>query len=192
AARARRGGVGCQLERRSPGLRSPRWRMRMSFCVLGGPRVSPGADRLRLGDSEEAPRAGYAFEFVFASVGEGDRGPGEEVDDRARDQDLTRVGERLDAGGHVHGHAGDVRSSQFDFADVYSGADSQTKLTRGISDRTRTLHPACGSVEGREETVAGRLDLTTSEPLELATQSRIMTVEQIAPTSLSKFGDAFS
>ena len=96
----------------------------MSFCVFGGSRASPGAGRLRLGHAEEAPRAGYAFEFVFASVGEGDRGPGEEVDDRARDQDFTRVGERLDAGGHVHGHAGDVRSSQFDFADVYSGADS--------------------------------------------------------------------
>jgi hypothetical protein len=43
----------------------------------------PGAVRLRLGDSEEVPPAGYAFELVFASVGEGDGGPGEEVDDRA-------------------------------------------------------------------------------------------------------------
>jgi len=50
---------------------------------------------------------------------------------------------------------------------VNTNAHSQAELCGGVSNRTRTLHSAPGGIERGDDAVAGRVDLSTTEPLEL-------------------------
>jgi hypothetical protein len=50
-------------------------------------------------DGEEVPGGGDAFEVVFAPVVEAEAGSGNQIDDRARDEDLARLCGSADAMG---------------------------------------------------------------------------------------------
>src|SRR2546423_12941001 len=57
---------------------------------------------------EELPGAGNALEFVRAAIDEVDAGPGDEVPDRLRDENLVGTGVAGDAGANVDGQARDL------------------------------------------------------------------------------------
>jgi hypothetical protein len=62
-------------------------------------RMRPGGERpvLWVGDGEQRPLIGDAAQRVVATAGEGETRSDDEVPDRARDEDLGRLGERCHA-----------------------------------------------------------------------------------------------
>jgi hypothetical protein len=127
-----------------------------------------------VGHGEEFPLVGYALERVHAAIGEGEARTGDEVSDRARNQDLAGLRKRCDACRDVHCDAADIVVDELALARVHTRPGFETKAPRlghdclGASDCSRR------SVEGGKEPVARRLDLTPAESLELTTHLRLM------------------
>jgi hypothetical protein len=67
-------------------------------------------------DGEDPPRAGHAFEVVFAAVGQRLAGADAEVADRAADEHLARSGEAADPCADVDREAADVVVGRNDLA----------------------------------------------------------------------------
>ena len=119
-------------------------------------------------DREEPPAPGDALQLALAPILEFDPGPGDEVLDGARHDDLRRLRGRRHALADVHREPADVVATKLDLAGVQADAHVDVQGGRGRTDRTRAANTARGPVERREEPVTGRLDLVATEGLELA------------------------
>ena len=62
-----------------------------------------------------------------------------------------------------------------------SGPDLDVEYLQRVSDRRGGLNGTGRSIEGGEESVAGRVQLLALEPRELATDDRVMSLEELAP-----------
>ena len=115
-------------------------------------------------DRVELPLAGHALELVDAAVVEVDAGAGDEILDGARDEHLARPGLRGDARADVDGDAGDLVVAELALARVQPGADVEAELAHRVArSRARSGSRARRAVEGREEAVAGRVDLAAAD-----------------------------
>src|SRR5712691_5738011 len=71
-------------------------------------------------------------------------------------------------------------------AGMNAGADLDPVLTHGVPDGERARHGARGAVEGREEAVAGVVDLTAAMALELASHCRMVAFEHATPLRVAQ------
>src|SRR5206468_8263750 len=71
-------------------------------------------------------------------------------------------------------------------AGVEAGPDLDTEAPHGIADAFGATDGAGRSVEGREETVTGSADLTSTMALDLLADDRVMTVEEVAPDAVAE------
>src|ERR1700716_2628595 len=69
---------------------------------------------------------------------------------------------------------------------VDPGTDLQTQAAHLAYDRASTADAAGRPVEGRQEAVAGGINLTTAEPGELLTDDGVVAVEQIPPPPVAQ------
>jgi hypothetical protein len=90
-----------------------------------------------------------------------------------------------DAGCLVHGDSADVIADQFDFGSVDPLPDLDAKAADGVADPDgRTDRPG-RTIEDREESIAGGLNLTTTEAVELVADEAVVTPQKLAPRAVT-------
>ena len=132
------------------------------------------------------PLVGHTPERVDAAVVELDPGAHDEILDGGGHEDLSRRGQRRDPGADVDGDAADIGPVELDLARVEAGPDLQPQVSDSGDDRLRAANRTSRTVERREESVASRNDLPSTEPLELVACDRVMAVEQLLPGVIAK------
>src|SRR5437773_1142656 len=55
-----------------------------------------------------------------------------------------------------------------------------------VGDGTPTANGPCGPVEGREQSIAGRIDLPPSEARELAPRDRVIAIQKVTPLPVTQ------
>src|ERR1700722_1389298 len=139
---------------------------------------------------EKIPPAGNALEFMRSALGEFQPGAGDEVGHDPRNQDLAGLRLRHDAGSGVDGDAADVAVPQFDLAGVKACPEWQPDLSGSGAECQRAANRAAGTIEGREDSIAGRLDEIAPELLDRLPRDRIVVVQQAAPGLIAHRGCA--
>src|SRR4029079_8555157 len=86
--------------------------------------------------------------------------------------------------------AGDVVTTDFDFAGMDPGAHADVVGGEGVSDRPRTIGRGAGTVERGDEAVAHGLDLATAKASDLDPHALVVAVEQVAPGAVAELGGA--
>src|SRR5918994_372207 len=112
------------------------------------------------------PWVGHAFERMGAAISKWDAGAVNEVGDGAGGEDFVGLGERLDTLGDVDGDAADVVTAQLDLAGVEPNPHLDADGADRVADGTGAAHRSSRPIKGRQEAVAGRLDLSTAEAFE--------------------------
>ena len=105
--------------------------------------------------------------------------------DAARDELLRRGGDENLAGlrhchgarGHVDGDASQAVIRDLGFARVQPGAQRDADRGGTLDNGLRALDRPCQAVEGREEAVAGSLDLVSAEALQLLADDAMVLVQ---------------
>jgi hypothetical protein len=110
--------------------------------------------------------------------------PANEILDRARDENLTRVGPSGDPRTDVHGDAGDPVVSELDLAGVEPRPDLEIQRSHRRNNRLSAADGPSRAVERCEEAIAGRIHLTAVEPLQLAPDSRVMLLDEVPPATI--------
>src|SRR5215208_399043 len=121
------------------------------------PSTGSGLDRAAL-DGEQPPFAGHALELVRAAIGELDPRPGDQVLDRARDEQLPRPRAGSDARPDMHRDPADVLAPQLALAGVHARSDLNVQRAHGLLGTGGAADGSRRAVEGGEESVARRLD----------------------------------
>src|SRR5581483_8043003 len=88
----------------------------------------------------------------------------------------------------MDGHSGDAVASKLDLPGVDAGTDLDVERPEGVAYGEGALDGATGTVEGRQEAIAGGIDLPTAETLELLSHRLVMALEQVAPVSVAEPG----
>ena len=94
-------------------------------------------------------------------------GTRDEVLYRARHEDLARPRLRHHARASMDGDAGNLVVDALALSRVEANAGLDTEASHRVADTLGAANGASGAVEGREESVAGRVDLTPSVELDL-------------------------
>jgi hypothetical protein len=126
---------------------------------------------------EERPTAGHAFQVVLATVLKLKTGSGYKVGDGARHQDFVRLGERADPGTDVHSNATEIGIALLAFTGMDPRAEGQAERTGLGTCGESTSHGTCGSIKGSEESVSGRLHLSSTKPLDLSAYRSVVPIE---------------
>jgi len=92
----------------------------------------------------------------------------------------------------VHGHARDVVSPKFDLTRVKPRTHLDAEGRKGIPKSARAADPPAGTIECGHESIAGGVHLPSTESLQLASYSLIMTVEEVLPALIAEFCSASS
>src|SRR5437870_11206293 len=136
----------------------------------------------------QRPLSLHALEAMDAPLHEAQARSRDQILQRARDQHLARVRRGGHAGADVHGDAAHAVAPQLALAGVQAGADLEAERAHRLADGQRTAHRACGTVEGRKEAVARRVNLPAAEAAQLLAYGGAVPLEQIAPTALAEPG----
>ena len=104
-------------------------------------------------------------------------GTRDEVLYRARHEDLTGRRLRHDARAGMDGDAGKLVVNALALSGVEADAGFDTEASHRVADTLGTADGAGGAVEGREEAIAGRVDLAPSVELDLVTNDRMVATE---------------
>ena len=106
--------------------------------------------------------------------------------------ELTRTsrgsGQRRDAGADVDRDPADLAVDGLDLAGVDAGPDLDPEVPDAGSDGLGAMDGTGGSIERREEAVAGRIDLRAREPLKLASDDLVMGRDEVAPGGIADLG----
>ena len=92
-------------------------------------------------------------------VGEVDTRPENEILDRRGDEDAAVLGDRHHARGDVDGKAANRVADELDLARVQADADRHSELAEHLDHASRARDRAGGTVEDRQKSVAGVIDL---------------------------------
>lgn len=103
------------------------------------------------------PRIGEALERHQAPVLESQAGAVNEIDDRARHEDLCDACLFGDAGGEVYGDAADVFAAKLRLSGVQPCSDWKSQRVEGVAGGTGTADAARRPVEQDERAVTGGL-----------------------------------
>src|SRR5581483_4818707 len=139
-------------------------------------------------DRVQPPLAGDALQLVDAAVVETQARAGDEVLDRAGDEHLARAGERGDPRARVDGDPRHLAFGQLALPGVQAGAHLEAELPHRLNDRTRAADRPRRPVEGGEEAVPGRVQLTAAEAGELAAYELVVAREQLPPGAIAERG----
>src|SRR5689334_21628625 len=146
--------------------------------------IDPKRQPASVGDREDAPLTRDAFGLVEAAVDEREVGTADEVAHRARDEHFPTLGERGDARPGVHHDSGEVVASHLTFTGVQSRPDLEAEALHIPGDLARAADRAGGTVEGSEETIPDRLDLTSVEACERSAHCDVVLIEQLSPLTI--------
>jgi len=130
----------------------------------------------------------HALEAMDAALHEAQARSRDQIFQSAGDQHLARVRRGGHAGADVHGDAAHVVAPQLALAGVQAGADIEAERAQRPADGQRTAHRACGTVEGREEAVARRVNLPAAEAAQLLAYGGVVPLEQVAPGAVAEPG----
>src|SRR5262250_474970 len=132
------------------------------------------------------PLPGHAAKVVLATIREPQAGACHQVLHGAGDQHLGGCGSRHYPGSDVHGDPPDVVLHQLAFTRVESGPDLNPQGTDRIADGAGAADCPRGAIEGREEAVPHRLDLSTPMPFEFPSYYPIVRIEECAPRTVAQ------
>jgi len=136
----------------------------------------------------QQPLAGHALELVFSLSLKTEARTHDQVDHRARDEDLTGFSHPLNPLCQMDRDTGHVPSPLLDLTCVQPGPNLEAQLTHGVPDRNCTLNGAGGPVERGEDTVAGSLHEMSTKPRELPINRPIVQVEAVPPDLVPESG----
>src|SRR6202790_5172587 len=125
-----------------------------------------------------------------SAFGEFQSGACHEIGYDSRYQNFARAGLRHHPRGRVNRYAADITTPDLDFTSVKTCAQRQTDLQGGGAERQGTSHCASGSIECRQNAVAGILDQDSTVLLDHPLRELIVTVQQPAPTLIAHFRGA--
>src|SRR5438876_66557 len=145
----------------------------------GGPTLLRGVQR---------PFSLHPLEAMDAALHEAQARSRDQILQSAGDQHLARVRRGGHAGADVHGDTAHVVAPQLALAGVQAGADLEAEWAHRLADGQRTAYRACGTVEGREEAVARRVNLPAAEAAQLLAYGGVVPLEQIAPGAVAEPG----
>src|SRR5260221_12172912 len=111
---------------------------------------------------EEPPRVRHALERVDPAILEQEPRPRDEVADDARRPHLAVAREGGHPSADVDRDALDAMAAQLDLAGVHAGANLDAERADRDLDRKRAADGPSGTVEARQEPVAGGVDLLAS------------------------------
>src|SRR3990170_2515242 len=134
----------------------------------------------------QAPAVGDALQLVPAGILEHEARAGHEILHRLGHEHLARSGERPDAGADVDGDATDVVAPPLDFARVQPSSDLDPEGAHGLGDRARASDRPGGSVEGREEAIAGGVDLAPPVAGQHRAHGRVVAGDQFVPPAIAE------
>lgn len=143
--------------------------------------ISGGRDR------KQAPSLRNALERDAAAVFKGEAGPRHEVPHRPRDEHLAGGGLGGHPGADVDGDARHLPVQQLDLAGMQAGTDLEAQRAQGVHDRPRASNRSRRTVKSGKEAVAGRVDLTTVEALQLTTHGDVVLLDDSPPAAVTQF-----
>jgi hypothetical protein len=153
-----------------------RWRVRApNGRIAAQPWLRSGSNRVH------APRSWDASQLMFAAVVELKTRTGDEVDHRARDNDLARSGEGRDALPDVNGDAADVLAPKFYLTGMEARSHLDTEHANRFNDGLRAADGSCRAVEGCKDAISGGTYLAPGMPVELSADDRVVLVEYLSP-----------
>jgi hypothetical protein len=113
---------------------------------------------------------------------------GEERRDPAGNEDLARRGDFGDPSADVDGDAIDVVTHEFDLTRMETAGDAHAQAVCSVANGTSASDATSRAIECREEVVASRVDLPTTEAAELVSDCGLVALEKVAPCSVSQRG----
>lgn len=116
----------------------------------------------------EPPLTRNAFQLDDTAIAETEFGTRDQVLDRARDQHFAWLGGGSDSGADMDRDPANFAIDHLAFASVEPGADVESQVLDGSRDCGRAADRSRRAVEACKEAIAGRVDLATTEPRELA------------------------
>ena len=105
---------------------------------------------------------------------------GHEVLDGARDEHLTRPGERRDSRTDRDRDPDHLAVADLALARMETGPHLETDVPQRIAKGGGGEDRLGGPIERGEEPIAGRVELPALEPRELATDDRVMLLKEVA------------
>ena len=118
---------------------------------------------------------------MLAAVLELDPRASHEILDGARDEHLTRPGQRGDSSPDVDSNPGHLGAVSFAFTGVEAETHLEALLGRRRRNRGRARDTTGGPVERREEPVSRRVDLVAAEARQVAPHCQAVIGDQPAP-----------
>jgi hypothetical protein len=112
---------------------------------------------------------------------------GYKVSHGAGDEHLTRVGEPHHPRRDVHGDPADVIAPpDLDLARMNSNPHVEAERPHSLDNSLPTANGSRWTIEGRQEAVSHRLDLTSAKTRHFAPDQRIVPVQQGSPGQIPK------
>lgn len=111
--------------------------------------------------------------------------PGDQVTNRRADEDLAATGEGRHASSDVDGDTSDPVAGDLDLAGVDTGTDLNPERPHASDSGGRAPDGAAGTIEYREEAVACRIDLASSETSQLRSHEHVMAFEEFSPRAIT-------
>src|SRR5438045_3006801 len=109
------------------------------------------------------PLSPHALERVLAAIVQPDAGAGDEIPDGSRDENFARLREGCNSRPNMDRNAADLVLHEFALPCMKPRADLEAELANAVPNRTRAPNSPCRPVEGREESVAGRIHFPSAE-----------------------------
>ena len=105
-----------------------------------------------------------------------------------RDQNLPGAGQGRDTRGYMDGNSSDIVGCDLDLAGVHASPHLKVQRSDQINDAGCTADCASRTVEGGQETIAGRSDLLSSEARNFLPDDLIMFFHKRTPAPVSHLG----
>jgi len=126
---------------------------------------------------------------MLAAIFKGEPGTRNEVLHGLRDQDFRWIGQSSDPTADADCYAPHFVGHRLHFSGMQSRPNLDPERPHRLHSRLSAPHRSCRTVEGGEESVAGRLDLAAAIPCEGRTHRGVVTLDEVTPTSVSELGD---
>src|SRR2546428_10538941 len=140
----------------------------------------------RSGRREELDLLRKIFQLMATAPLETQARSGDEIAHGPGDEHLARPRGARDARPDMDRDATELCTYDLALAGVDAGADLDPLLTHGVSNGKSAGHCARGAVEGREEAVAGVVDLAAAMALEFASHCRMVALEHSTPLRVAE------
>src|SRR6266536_4267175 len=135
---------------------------------------------------EEAPLARDALELVLAAILEDQPRACNQILHRAGHQHLARLGARGDASTDIHRYPRELLADDLALACMQARSHLQAEIAHAEIDRACAADGADRAVEGSEETIAGRIQLSAAESIQLRANGHMMTPDEIRPRPVTQ------